>query len=75
MTESVASKTTLESEMKQLKQTADNAVKNKEEAQWKFDKDRAELCATLENYKVHDHRCKCPKYLQLISNKWITGRE
>ena len=45
----------LEEEIKKLKETSEKAVKEKEEAQSRFDKDRAELCATLENYKVKLH--------------------
>ena len=42
----------LEAEIKTLKATTEKALSDKDEAQSRFDKDRAELCATLENYKV-----------------------
>ena len=42
----------LEAEIKTLKKTTEKALSDKDEAQSRFDKDRAELCATLENYKV-----------------------
>ena len=48
----MAHSNSLEDEIKTLKEATENAVKDKEEAQCRFDKDRAELCATLENYKV-----------------------
>jgi uncharacterized protein (DUF3084 family) len=51
----VAHSSSLEEEIKTLKETTEKAVREKEEAQCRFDKDRAELCATLENYKVKMH--------------------
>jgi hypothetical protein len=46
----VAHSNSLEEEIKKLQNTTVKALKD--EAQCSFDKDRAELCATLENYKV-----------------------
>ena len=48
----VAHSNSLEEEIKRLKETTDKASRDKEEAQCRFDKDRAELCATLEGYRV-----------------------
>jgi FtsZ-binding cell division protein ZapB len=51
----VAHSSSLEEEIKTLKETTEKAVREKEEAQCRVDKDRAELCATLEKYKVKMH--------------------
>jgi hypothetical protein len=48
----VAHGNSLEEEIKKLRDTTEKALKDKDGAQCSFDKDRAELCATLENYKV-----------------------
>jgi hypothetical protein len=50
----VAHSSSLEEEIKTLKETTEKAVREKE-AQCRVDKDRAELCATLEKYKVKMH--------------------
>ncbi|CAB4012532.1 Hypothetical predicted protein [Paramuricea clavata] len=50
----VAHSKSLEEEIKKLQDTTEKALKDKDEAQCSFDKDRAELCATLENYKAEN---------------------
>lgn len=63
----MAHSNSLEKEIKKLKETTEKAVKDKQDAQCRFDKDRAELCATLENYKVGNISIGKINYLHISS--------